>query len=108
MGIFVGSLPKGTENVKIGGLIAVSMVCSWAAGLMNSALAKNMKNMIEEHCPLLNRINPVAVVTDALYCMNIYDDSARLTRDFLILGMMSVVLVTVAFLQVRRKSYDSI
>ncbi len=33
-----------------------------------------MKNIIEQSFPLLNRVNPAALITDALYCINVYED----------------------------------
>lgn len=36
-----------------------------------------MKNVIEQHCPVINRINPASVLSDAFYCLSVYDDAVR-------------------------------
>ena len=104
MGIFVGSLGKMKEGAKIGILLGISMICSFLAGLMNS----NMKDIVERQAPFINRINPAALISDAFYCINVYDDTARYHRSLITLAVMSLVLVTVSFLLVRRERYDSI
>lgn len=104
MGIFVGSLGKMKEGVKIGIILGISMICSFLAGLMNNT----MKDIVEKHAPFINRINPAALISDAFYCINVYDDPARYHRSLITLAVMSVVLVTASFLLIRRERYDSI
>ena len=104
MGIFISSIGKSREGVKIGILLGVSMVCSFLAGLMNS----NMKDIVERYCPVINRINPAALIADAFYCINVYDDPARFWRSLAILTVMSVLLTLGSFFMVRRERYDSI
>ena len=60
-GCFVGSLGKLSEGIKVAVILAISMVCSFLAGLMNS----NMKDLVEKHVPIINRINPAALISDA-------------------------------------------
>lgn len=104
MGIFISSISKFGEGVKIGILLGISMVCSFLAGLMNS----EMKFVVERYCPIINRINPAALISDAFYCINVYDDPVRFRRSLIILTVMSVVLLLGSFLAVRRERYDSI
>lgn len=104
MGIFVGSLGKMKEGAKIGIILGISMVCSFLAGLMNNT----MKDIVEKHAPFINRINPAALISDAFYCINVYDDPARYHRSLITLAVMGVVLVTASFLLIRRERYDSI
>ena len=68
VGLFVGSLGKLSEGIKVAVILAISMVCSFLAGLMNS----NMKDLVEKHAPIINRINPAALISDAFYCINVY------------------------------------
>lgn len=104
MGIFVGSLGKMKEGAKIGIILGISMICSFLAGLMNG----NMKDIVEKHAPFINRINPAALISDAFYCINVYDDTARYHRSLVTLAVMSLVLVVASFLLIRRERYDSI
>ena len=104
IGIFVGSLGKMKEGVKIGIILGISMICSFLSGLMNNT----MKDIVEKNAPFINRINPAALISDAFYCINVYDDLKRYYRNLITLAVMSVVLVTASFLLIRRESYDSI
>lgn len=104
LGIAVGSVGKWGEGIKVGILLGVSMIFSFLAGLMMA----QMKDLVEQHLPILNRINPVAVISDAFYCLTVYNDPVRYTRDLIILGAMSTGLILISFLMVRRERYDSI
>lgn len=104
IGIFVGSFGKMKEGVKIGIILGISMICSFLSGLMNNT----MKDIVEKNAPFINRINPAALISDAFYCINVYDDLERYYRNLITLAVMSVVLVTASFLLIRRENYDSI
>lgn len=104
MGLFVGSIGKMSENVKMGMLIGISMLCSFLAGLM----VGNMKDIIERNAPIINRINPAALISDAFYSITVYDDMSRYYRNLGTMIVMSLVLVVGSFLMVRRERYDSI
>lgn len=104
LGIFIGSLGRMKEGGKIGLILLVTMSCSFGAGLMMA----DIKNVIEQSVPIINRINPAALISDAMYCLSIYNNPDRYTRDLVTLSIMAVVLVIGAFLAVRRERYDSI
>lgn len=104
MGVFVGSFGKMKEGAKIGILLGISMVCSFLAGLMNA----EMKYTVEQHAPFINRINPAALISDAFYCINVYNDQARYSRSLFTLLVMCVVLLAASFYMVRRERYDNI
>ena len=104
MGIFVGSLGKMSEGIKVSVILAISMVCSFLSGLMNSS----MKDIVEKHAPIINRINPAALISDAFYCINVYDAPTRYYRNLITLAGMSIVFMLASFLLIRRNRYDSI
>ena len=104
MGIFIGSLGKIRESVKIGIILGFSMVSSFLAGLMNNT----MKDLVEKNAPIINRINPASLISDAFYCINVYDDMARYYRNLITLAVMSIVLAAASFFIIRRERYDSI
>jgi ABC-2 type transport system permease protein len=71
-------------------------------------MSADMKYVVDRHAPLVNRFNPAAVITDAFYCINVYDDPARFGRSLVTLGVMCVGLTLASFLLIRRERYDSI
>lgn len=104
MGLAFGSISKMDLGMKMGFSVVLTLFPGFLSGLMFG----NMKNIIELHCPIVNRINPAAVLSDAFYCLGIYNDMDRFRRCILILAAMSILLLFSAFLGVRRDSYDSI
>lgn len=103
LGIFIGSL-RLKEGVKNGLLVCSSLVMSFLAGLMFG----NMKNVVERFCPLLNRINPAALISDAFYSISVYENLARYGMDLLILGGITALLVVISYVKLRRERYDSL
>lgn len=104
MGMLVGSVGRWKEGVKLAIMLSFSLGSSFLSGLMMSGI----KGLIEEYCPLLNRINPASLISDAFYCVSIYWDPARYTRDVLSMAAWAVVFVLGSFLMIRRVRYDSI
>lgn len=104
MGIFVGSLGKVGEGIRIGILLGISMSLSFLAGLMDASV----KDAVEQHAPVLSRVNPATLISDALYCINVYDAPERFADNMVILIIMSALMVGGAFLIVRRERYGSI
>lgn len=104
MGIAIGSIGKLKLPAKIGINVGLSLTLSFMAGLMMG----NMKHIIDMACPIVNRLNPAAVISDAFYCLCIYNDSVRYRNDLIILALFSIGLLAVSYCAVRRERYDSI
>ncbi len=101
LGFFIGSIGNRGEDFKTGVSTAVSMVCCFLSGLM----VGNMRILIEEHAPFLNRINPAALISDSFYCLNVYESLERYAADSLTLILLSAGLCLGGFLMTRRKRY---
>lgn len=104
LGILVGSIGKMAEGGKIGIMLAVSMISSVLSGLM----VGNMKDIVETHAPIINRINPAALISDAFYCLNVYNDMGRYIQNMATMAVMSIFMIFLSFMIVRRERYDSI
>lgn len=104
LGILIYSMGRWKENIKIGIILGVTMTASFLAGLMFA----QMKYIVDRHAPVINRLNPAALIADAFYCINVYDDPERFARDLITLSVICIILVTLSFLAVRRERYDSI
>lgn len=104
LGIAFGCLGKLSTDMKQGLTVAITLIPGFLAGLMFG----NMKNIIELHCPIINRLNPAAVLSDAFYCMSVYNDAHRFARSIGILAIMSALFLLIAYLGIRRERYDSI
>lgn len=105
MGMFIGSLKKPvTEGAKMGIGVAISMALSVMADLCVSGLMST----IEHTVPIINRLNPAALISDSFYALNTYSDYSRYTSNMVNLSAMTLILFTLTILTVRRNRYASI
>lgn len=93
-----------SENLSTGFMVGFTLLMCFMSGLMNG----NMKNLIEHSVPVLNRINPAALISDAFYCLTAFEDYSRYTRAILLLLVISALCCIVSAVIVRRKRYASI
>ncbi len=103
-GIFIHSIGKWSAAIKGAILLGASMTCSFFSGLMVS----NMKDIIEKTVPILNKINPAALIADSFYCICVYEDIDRIWMNLFNMGIISMIFLIAAWLLTRRVSYDSI
>lgn len=104
LGFFMGSIGRVSENIKISISCAFSMILCFFSGLM----VGNMKMIVEENFPLLNRISPAALTCDLYYCLNMYDNYEMYIEKAATLIIISVVFIFGGFLLTRRKKYASL
>lgn len=103
-GIIIGSLSRFSSGIKEGVCTSVSMILSVMADLC----AAGVKYSIEQTAPIINKLNPAALIVDSFYALNIYDTYDRYIQNISILGIMSVVLIVISFLIIRRNKYASL
>lgn len=104
LGIVVGSSAKLSDGMKTSILVALPLFLCFLAGLM----VGSMKYIVEEHFPLVNRINPAALISDALFFLNVCNDAHALTVRLLLLLTFACVMTIWAFCSLRRTRYESI
>ena len=105
IGMLVGFLPKLGEGAKLGINISFTLFSSFLSGLMSGGI---IKQAIEKSCPIINRINPASLISDALYALNIYDTYEKYTQCLIIMLAMSAVFIFASLTIARRETYDSI
>ena len=103
IGLLISVVNNKNEGVKFGIVIAVSMACSVLAGLTGVSL----KYVVDSNFPIINKINPAAMITDGLYALY-YEDISRFNYNMISLIIFIVVLVFISVVSLRRKKYDSI
>ena len=104
LGTFVGTLFKTNENAKTGILIALTMFWCYLSGMMGIT----MKYVIDTNVPLVNKINPAAMITDGFYSLYYYDTFDRYWFNIISLLIFAFVLMLISFFSLRRQKYDSI
>lgn len=103
-GFFVGSFGTASEHIKTGICLSVSMISCFMSGLM----VGGMKQIIEDFCPVLNRINPAVIIADAFYSLSVYNTFERYSPNIISLAIMIILFTVGGFLLTRRKKYASL
>ena len=103
-GMFLGCIGPKSEGGKTGMMFAVVMPMCFLSGLMMGT----MRMVVEKHVPILNRINPAALISDSFYALNNYDTLTRYTGNILTLLLMTVLFLVISILVTRRKTYASL
>lgn len=103
-GLFIGSIGRMKVDVKMGINIAVTMAECFLSGLMITEVYM----VIEKNIPILNRINPAAVITNSLYSLNVYDNYDRFWLNMMLLLIMSLILGIGSYTAIRRERYADI
>lgn len=103
-GLVIGSMTFKNENARIGIVTAITMLGCFFAGMMGVT----MKYIIDKNIPILNLINPANMITDGFYALYYYDTFDRYWFNICSLLVLSFILITIAYILMRRKKYDSI
>ncbi len=104
IGAIIGSFAKIGDGAKMGICVSIGMGLSVMADLV----ASGIKDTIEHTIPILNRLNPAALISDAFYSLNVYDSYNRYFVDIALLVAIMVVLLTISVQILRRNTYASL
>jgi len=104
LGFFVGSIGRLSEGAKTGIMMAVNMSLCFLSGLMIDSI----RAMIAMKMPMINSLNPVAVICDALYYLNMDADLSRYLWKLLSMGVFTLVFIVLGILMTRRQKYASL
>lgn len=104
LGLAVGSIIKSKENTKIGILLGITMFGCFLSGMMGIS----MKYIIDKNIPIINKINPAALITDGFYSLYYYDTLNRYWFNIISLTIISLILILISINSLRRQKYDNI
>lgn len=104
LGIAISTVLKSNENTKTGILISLTMLASFLSGMMGIT----MKYIIDTNIPILNKINPAAMITDGLYSLYYYSTLDRFYFNIISLIIFSIIMLVISYQGLRREKYDSI
>lgn len=105
LGVFIGVSNKKSEGFKIGLLISVTMAFCYLSGMMGGV---ELKAFFDEKIPLLAKINPVNIITDGLYSLFAYDNLNVYYNCLTRISIITLILIVLSYVFIRRKKYDSI
>lgn len=92
------------EGMKTAGMVCLSMLLSFFAGLMSPT----MKFAATQAAPHLSYINPANLLTDAFYSLYYYTTLSRFFLDITLLLVMSAGFFLIILFLTRRQKYASL
>lgn len=104
LGIFIGASNKRSPGTKTMISIMLTLMLSFLSGLMSP----DIKVLIDKNLPFLSRLNPIAIVSNSLYRINLLGNTRNLTEGIFYLLLYSIILMASSYVILRRKQYDSI
>lgn len=103
-GFFIGCFGHMSENTKNGIQMGATMLCSFFSGLM----VGNIRILVQEYCPIFNKINPAALISDSFYSLLVYQTHNRYWQNSLTLLVISAIFFVGGFFMVRREKYAAL
>lgn len=104
IGFFFGTLGKKGKEEKNGLIFAVIMPMCFLSGLMIGS----MRIIMDQVAPIVNKINPAALITDSFYCLSIFEGHTRYAQNLITLLAISVIFTALGIIKTRRVKYASI
>ncbi len=103
-GYFIATWVKGTERKKNGICVAFFMTSSFLGGLQMA----EMPYILEEKCPIINRVNPATLIVNAYKSLAVFGDYEQYTVNVVTLFVIGVVFIILGVAKLRRTKYASI
>lgn len=103
-GSLIGVSNKSPLEIKIGIGIAITMLLCFLAGMM----VMQMKVIIQKSFPILNKINPVAIITDAIYSLYYYNSMDRFFENIIRLSGVTLAIILGTLFFMRGKQYENL
>lgn len=104
IGEVIAVFVKGPVQKKEGICVAVFMISSFLAGLQWG----DITFIIEEKCPVINRINPGTLIVNGFKSLSVYGDSYRYMINMVTLALIGILCVIISVWKLRRMRYESI
>lgn len=108
LGVSFGIMVGATGHLKGVGKTVLTVVVPLVLCFLSGLMIGDMKSLIEKTCPIINRLNPAALISDAFYYLNIYEETSGITLRLAILAVYAFVMTLIAVVMMRRNKYDSI
>lgn len=104
LGVFIGVSNRQSVNIKTMISIFLMLFLSFLSGLMSP----DIKVILDKKFPQLARINPVGIISNNLYRINLLGNTKDIEKGIFLLAAYSLALVYGSYMFLRRRDYDSI
>ena len=108
MGISLGYMVSHIGHFSYKKKDTILTLITLGGGAISGLYAVQLKAVVEMKAPIINRINPMSVITDAFYSLNIFGTGDRYLRSALTMLGLTVLLFVIGVLLGRRNQYESL
>lgn len=103
-GTMLSVVLKGSKSVKEGMSVAFFMTSSFLGGLQWG----DITYVLEQHCPVVNRINPATLMVNAFKSLAVFGDYQQYTVNLVTLLAIGVVFLVISIIKLRRVRYANL
>jgi len=104
LGCFIGSIGGMKEGMKN----AILLFCSLGLCFLSGLMYGGMRLVIEESVPIINRINPAALIVDCFYSLCVYGSYEKFASNIVILIIWCILLLAGSMIMLRKRKYKSL
>lgn len=103
-GYLIATWVKGNAGKKNAICVAFFMVSSFLGGLQMA----EMSYILEENCPIINRINPATLIVNSYKSLAVFGDYQQYAVNVISLLAIGVIFIILSVAKLRRTKYASI
>ncbi|MBP1566878.1 MAG: ABC transporter permease [Oscillospiraceae bacterium] len=99
-GVFIGSVLKVSRGIKEALCTGISLIMCFMSGLMLA----NIPMIIYEKCPVLNKLNPVAMLCDCFYSLTVFESYERFFENIIKMSVTTLIFVLLSLIFSARRN----
>lgn len=108
VGLLMGTTLASVLKGKLGLLTGLSIALPLLFGALSGLMAVELKYFLMKTVPILSKLNPVALINDAMYYLNNYPTYDQYNQNMLILGGYALVGLIMTIVALRRTDYENL
>lgn len=107
-GILMGSAFAAVFKKKAELIMGIAIVIPLILGMLSGMMSYDVKVWVVNNAPIINKLNPVALINDAFYYLNNYPTYAQYNQNMMILSGLAAVCLIISLIGIRRTDYENL
>lgn len=107
-GILMGSAFAAVFKKKAELIMGIAIVIPLFLGMLSGMMSYDVKVWVVNNAPIINKLNPVALINDAFYYLNNYPTYAQYNQNMMILSGLAAVCLIISLIGIRRTDYENL
>lgn len=107
-GILMGSAFAAVFKKKVELIMGIAIVIPLILGMLSGMMSYDVKVWVVNNAPIINKLNPVALINDAFYYLNNYPTYTQYNQNMMILSGLAAVCLIISLIGIRRTDYENL